>query len=138
VPGPCAKACGAQVDCPKAGAQANDEEHCSSRLDATTFAEVETDRPDPGIEDSRHCGAHCRWISARSKHMTVTWWFSTPALAEMARQQLSQMKDVKAGHIVRDRTGGRGAWLTLEQADNQAVAVETLIHMLDPAAVLEG
>jgi hypothetical protein len=70
--------------------------------------------------------------------MTVTWWFSTPALAEMARQQLSQMKDVKAGHIVRDRTGGRGAWLTLEQADNQAVAVETLIHMLDPAAVLEG
>ena len=70
--------------------------------------------------------------------MTVTWWFSTLGLAEMARQQLSQMKDVDAGHVVRDLTSGSGGWLTLEQAGDQAVAVETLIHIVDPAAVREG
>jgi hypothetical protein len=68
----------------------------------------------------------------------LTWWLSSRALADQAREQLSRVQGVKIGGIVRDRASRTGVWMTLEYADDQAVAVETLIHILDPLAVPEG
>jgi hypothetical protein len=66
-----------------------------------------------------------------------TWWLSSRALADQAREHLSHVEGVKVGGIVRDRSSLTGVWMTLEHADDEAVAVETLIHILDPLAALE-
>jgi hypothetical protein len=67
-----------------------------------------------------------------------TWWLSSRALADQAREQLGNVHGVKIGGIVRDRASPTGVWMTVDCADDQTASVDTLIRMLDPMAVLEG
>ena len=69
--------------------------------------------------------------------MGFTWWISSRALADQAREQLTHVEGVRIGGIVRDRASRTGVWMTLECADDQAPPVATLIRLLDPLAVLE-